>query len=132
MGGDALPPLTADNESLIQLPTPNKIGYRFAGWYVDSNYTTEYTKSLMEVGDRIIYAKWIIEMYTITFNTLGGNEITGWAGYYDTELPSIPIPTRTGYTFIGWYTDIDLTTEFTLTKFPGYDITIYAKWEIDP
>ena len=36
--------------------------------------------------------------------------------------------TRAGYTFDGWYTDADCTTEFTAATMPAEDITLYAKW----
>ena len=35
---------------------------------------------------------------------------------------------RAGYTFAGWYTDVDCTTEFTATTMPAEDLTLYAKW----
>ena len=41
----------------------------------------------------------------------------------------LPTPERTGYKFMGWYDNSNLTGEV-LTKFVGYkDITLYAKWE---
>ncbi len=36
--------------------------------------------------------------------------------------------TRAGYTFGGWYTDVDCTTEFTAATMPAENITLYAKW----
>ena len=36
--------------------------------------------------------------------------------------------TRAGYTFGGWYTDVDCTTAFTATTMPAENITLYAKW----
>lgn len=35
---------------------------------------------------------------------------------------------RAGYTFDGWYTDADCTTEFTAATMPAENITLYAKW----
>ena len=36
--------------------------------------------------------------------------------------------TRAGYTFGGWYTDADCTTEFTVPTMPAENTTLYAKW----
>ena len=37
-------------------------------------------------------------------------------------------PTKTGYTFAGWYSDAGLTTPYTFTTMPASSITLYAKW----
>jgi uncharacterized repeat protein (TIGR02543 family) len=37
-------------------------------------------------------------------------------------------PTRDGYTFDGWYSDITLTTPSTLAAMPAADIVLYGRW----
>ncbi len=57
----------------------------------------------------------------------GTNAISGKAG----DLINIPTPTRDGYDFVDWYTDIDYTTKFSQTHFNSDNeiINVYAKWK---
>ena len=70
------------------------------------------------------------------FGTLSGNIYTYGAGngkvtenYNDVTLTT---PTQAGYTFVGWYTDLELKNEVKLnadnTYTPTSNITLYAKW----
>ncbi|MCK7486337.1 MAG: InlB B-repeat-containing protein [Bacillus subtilis] len=40
-------------------------------------------------------------------------------------------PTKTGYTFAGWYSDAGLTSAYTFNTMPGQNFTLYAKWTIN-
>ena len=40
-------------------------------------------------------------------------------------------PTRTGYTFTGWFSDETLTNAYTFTTVPASDVTLYAGWSIN-
>lgn len=70
--------------------------------------------------------------YTVTFNSNGGSNIdtrTVVAGYV---LPtSSYTPTRSGYTFVGWYTDSALTSPFSFSTPINSNMTLYAKWSQD-
>ena len=109
------------------LPTPTKSGYTFAGWYYDDDFTTQaYAGDELE-DDVTLYAKWILNTYTITYNSNGGSSIPQTSDV--TQLPNpIPTPTKENYIFHGWYYDSD----FTDRAFPGdpltTDVTLYAKW----
>lgn len=39
-------------------------------------------------------------------------------------------PTREGYTFEGWFTDVDLTKTFSWSTAIGVDTTLYASWKV--
>lgn len=49
---------------------------------------------------------------------------------FNTQLDEF-IPSRLGYTFDGWYLDLDFLFEFEFTTMPAENITIYAKWKLD-
>ena len=69
--------------------------------------------------------------YTITYNLNGGkNAITNPTTYTEeTETITLAAPTRSGYTFGGWYSDAAFTTKVTqITKGTTGDLTFYAKW----
>ena len=38
------------------------------------------------------------------------------------------VPLRDGYTFSGWYSDINLNTPYIFGSMPTEDITLYGKW----
>lgn len=70
------------------------------------------------------------EIYTITFNPCGGTVNPTVTSTNSTgRLGRIPIPTRSGFNFVGWFTGIDDGDKIDLTyKFSG-DTTIYARWD---
>ncbi len=68
--------------------------------------------------------------YTISFNSNGGTTFSDIEEA--TELPSeLPIPTKSGYTFVNWYYD----SAFTQIANPGdtieSNVTLYAKWQLN-
>ena len=118
----------------MSLPVPEKEGYTFDGWYLDSEYN-----HLFKVEDYVnynsrrditLYAKWIINQYTITFNSNGGSSVSSITQDYATTVSKPTDPTKVGYTFAGWYSDSNLSTAYTFTTMPAEDITLYAKWNI--
>ena len=68
--------------------------------------------------------------YTVTFNANGGSVSPSSAVTTDGKLTALPIPTRSGYDFVGWYTTasggqpVSTGTEFT------QDTTLYAHWNV--
>jgi len=94
------------------------------------NYTT------MPGKDLVLHARWQ-ESYKITFDAVGG-----YLEKYYFYLPpnanfgiygNLPVPTREGHTFKGWYTKKEGGTkidESTIFSEEG-DTTIYAHWEVN-
>ena len=72
-----------------------------------------------------------VTYYTLHFETNGGSAITDMREANNTRISLTKyVPTRHGYTFIGWYSDHNLTnqvSEFSLTK----NMTVYAGWRAD-
>ena len=69
-----------------------------------------------------LYPVWNTNRYTITFDTNGGSEIAPITQDYGTVITAPADPTREGYTFIGWDTEIP-------TTMPAENITLKAKWK---
>lgn len=65
--------MTYTAESMPALPTPERVGYIFSGWYLDSAYTIPYTDGILYLymRDVTLYAKWEQE----TFETDGTYDI---------------------------------------------------------
>ncbi|KUG22535.1 hypothetical protein ASZ90_007689 [hydrocarbon metagenome] len=71
-------------------------------------------------------------MYTVTYNSQGGTDVADQhVTAPATTVGTLPTnPTRTGYTFGGWYTEEEGGgTQFTATTTVTEDITVYAKWD---
>ena len=72
-----------------------------------------------------------VTYYTLHFETNGGSAITDMREENNTRISLTKyVPTRHGYTFIGWYSDRSLTnqvSEVSLTK----NMTVYAGWRAD-
>ena len=69
-----------------------------------------------------LYPVWNTNKYTITFDTAGGSEIAPITQDYGTAITAPADPTREGYTFIGWDTEIP-------TTMPAENITLKARWK---
>ncbi len=75
-----------------------------------------------------LHAKWTINSYTISFNSNGGSAVASIIQNYGTAVTQPADPTKTGYTFAGWYADAGLTSSYTFTTMPAQNTTLYAKW----
>lgn len=78
-----------------------------------------------------MYAKWQINQYTIAFVTNGGSAIASILADYNSAVSEPLPPYRTGYSFVGWFSDVSLITPYTFTTMPLDGITLYAKWELN-
>ena len=111
-----------------ELPTSDRPGHTFAGWYTEATDGTKITENTVINADTTYYAHWI-ENVTVTFDADGGtvspNTITVQPG---STISTLPIPTKAGYTFKGWFTDNTYTTEVTSSTVVNANVTYIAKW----
>ncbi len=119
------------------LPVPVREGYSFGGWYTDNNtFKHKFEERKMPEGGAILYAKWIANAYTVTFHVNGGNELDAGektkSVTYDSTYGKLPLPTRSGYGFDGWFTAAEGGTEVTEnTKVTvASNQTLYAHWRL--
>ncbi|MDR3236685.1 MAG: InlB B-repeat-containing protein [Prevotellaceae bacterium] len=72
-------------------------------------------------------------VYGVSFNSNGGSAVASIAGVRQGQtLDSLPEPTKDGYVFEGWFTDATFGSRFTTTTAVTADVTLYAKWTIEP
>ena len=119
------------NATIAAIPTITKVGYTFKGWYLDNNYNTVFNLTKMPAYDVRVYAKWEINQYTISFNSNGGSNVSSITKDFDLPLTEPTKPTKTGYTFKGWYIDQNFNEGYSFIKMPANNLTLYAKWEIN-
>ena len=117
-GGSEIAPITQDYGTNITAPAnPTRKGYTFKGWDKEIPET-------MPAENITVKAQWEINQYTIAFDTNGGSEIAPITQDYGTEITAPDNPTRKGYTFIGWDTEIPKTV-------PAENMTVTAQWKIN-
>ena len=140
--GEAVGPLPTGTEA------PSRPEYDFAGWATTSGATTvDFTADTVwnTVDDGTVYAVWTKNTYTLTYDVNGEGAVLGTAGaaneavvhetlisdatYYTLDPSDPKAPTRTGYTFAGWFNDAQCTSTVGTTTMPSAPKTIYAKWD---
>jgi uncharacterized repeat protein (TIGR02543 family) len=104
----------------ILYTAPTRAGYTFAGWADSASATTggdmfpTYPSS-----DKTLYAVWTANTVTLTFDANGGkigtDETVAKPAMPRAATPQPDAPTRTGYTFLGWYDAKTGGTKTTLT-----------------
>lgn len=131
----------AAHETQIEtISIPTRTGYAFGGYFTKENGegiqyidgSGNFVNSLYgKVSPGTLYAKWTIKTYTVTFNANGGSVTTASKEVtYNSTYGTLPTPTRTGYTFNGWFTAasggsrIYSSTSVTILA----DQTLYAQW----
>lgn len=130
-GGTSVTTQTIEYGSKCTPKTPTKTGYSFDGWYRNAECTGEAWNFETDVvtDDITLYAKWIGDVYTVTFDTQGGSPVEAQQVSRDQFVTRPEDPVREGYTFVGWVTTSTGSTEYEFeTAKVQKDITIYAKW----
>ena len=93
-------------EAYGSLPTPEKTGYSFQGWFTDMADGTQIkdTSVVSITASQTLYAHWKANTYTIAFDKNNGTGTTAsiTATYGSDAVLTTNGFTRTGYTFDGW------------------------------
>lgn len=129
------------------LPTPNRYGYDFDGWYTEKigGKDKEVTETDV-VGTNpptTLYAHWTAKKCLVALDANGGKIDTtsgqvstkNYTATYGSKYNFLPTPTRTGgYKFVGWYTEetggTKVTSDTTVTTTQTH--ILYAHWSLIP
>ncbi len=112
---------------------PARTGYAFDGWYTTASGGAQYSFNTAVYSDKTLYAHWSSDAYIVVFDANGGtfssgNSTTSKTVYYGKTVSEPRIPTRTGYSFEGWYTSASGGWAYDLTSEVYSDKTLYAHW----
>ena len=115
------------------LPTPSRTDYTFNGWYTAASGGSKVSSSTtMGTANVTIYAQWtqVIKAHTLSFNANGGSVSEGSRSVNEgAAYGTLPTPTRSGYTFNGWYTAASGGSKVSNTTTMGTaNVTLYAHW----
>lgn len=82
----------------------------------------------------VIYVNFVAKTYKLSFNAQGGSvSPTSMEVTFDKAVGTLPTPTKTGYIFLGWYTEKEGGTQYTkdtVYKVAG-DTVLYAHWSAE-
>jgi uncharacterized repeat protein (TIGR02543 family) len=129
-GGSTIDSQNIAYGSLVTRPAdPVRANYIFLGWYKAPVLLTQWNfGSDVVTGPTTLYAIWLLDEYTVSFNANGGTGSKAVKMTYGSKL-SPPTVTRTGYTNNGWYKDSACTTAWNLNSDTvTANVTVYAKW----
>ncbi len=119
------------------VPSTSRTGYTFAHWTKDG---VEFNMSTPITENTTLVAVWSVNKHAVLFDKNTDDEnVTGMpneADYaaveYGTAISKTTDPSRTGYTFGGWFTDSACADEdafdFDNDLMPDNDLVLYAKW----
>jgi uncharacterized repeat protein (TIGR02543 family) len=130
-GGTPIDSIDIETWLTGEFQIPEREGYTFDGWFLESDFLTEVTAKTEIDTSLILYAKWVVNQYTISFETNGGNEIPSSTHDFGASISTMSEPFQPGFQFLGWFIDIELSTPFSISTMPAHDLTLYAKWMFD-
>ena len=137
--------ITADANGALAsaVETPSLSGFTFAGWFDAATGGNPVNVSDPFLADTTVYAQWTessqqpTNYYTITFNAYTGqfaDQSTTTTLMTDASgvLQSLPTtPTKSGYNFVGWYTDANAGDLVQVGHAFTSDAMLYARWTPD-
>ena len=141
-GGSAVASASVLSGETVSKPEtdPTKDGYVFAGWYTDSAFTKPFAFGVTPItADTTVYARFVeavVSEYEVTVKfVVDGEEAfaavktTGGVAY------NLPVPTKAGATFAGWWVSDFEDAEMLTYKYEEQALvehtTLYAVWESD-
>lgn len=131
-GGSAVP-TEYWTGSVRGLSTSVRAGYSFDGWFLqDGTSPVSFPYTPASLANQQFYAHWTQNTYTATFDTHGGSAVADIV--YTTSVRMPAAPTRSGFTFTGWYTAATGGNYIGLTYTPNplANVTIHAHWYAQP
>jgi len=105
---------TIENET-ITLANPTRVGHEFSMWK-EGNIIPAWS-----TGEKTFEALWDVNQYQLTFNPDNGENTIVIIGDYNSDIPSIEEPTKSGNTFLGWDKTVP-------TKMPANNDMFTALW----
>lgn len=138
-GGLQVKDVTAKKGTNVTLPTPERYGYHFDGWFANSSLTGSPVTSLKITQNATYYAKWTKVNYVYVYydcdNTYDRLEVAPNSVFKISSLPTPKDYVKNGksYPFVRWvFENGALATDFTSTSnmvlIAEYDIPLLNHW----
>lgn len=127
-------PLTYTMGTTWEDPQLELEGHTFEGWFTDQGLTIPFDISAIDEtrSSLSLFAKWVVNQYSITFETQGGSTIPNLVLDFGSVINVPTAPIKIGYTFDGWFNDALSNEEVVVpSTMPATHLTWFAKWIIN-
>lgn len=118
------------NVLLANLVGPIRMDAVFLGWYTEEvgGEQWDFTTARMPANDVTLYARYLENEYTLIYDD--GDQTQTLTVSEHALLAEPTPPVKTGFTFIGWYTDLTdgVVWDFTTDRMPARNLTLYARY----
>ena len=118
--------------SIGELPVCTKEQYSFLGWKDENGYIVTKNTNILDINGTTLKAYYTLTEKQLIFNANEGTVTPeSKTVYYNSAIGTMPSPTRSNYTFLGWYTQasggilIDSNTVYMYKT----NTTVYAHWK---
>ena len=125
--GETLDKIVVFGERYGSLPYTTRYGYTFDGWYIGEEKIDD--KTVVNISaDTVAVAKWTPNQYVVNFDYQGGEvSIDRKTVVFDAPYGDLPLTSKEGYSFVGWYAEeILLQADTTVSK--AYNLRLVAGW----
>jgi len=107
---------------------PTKTGFTFEGWFAEGRDDPWVFDEDTVTGTLTLTAKWKANVYTVKFDSKNGTSVADASVKHGETVTKPTNPTRSGYSFGGWYKDEKYTNAWSFNTPITSDITLYARW----
>jgi uncharacterized repeat protein (TIGR02543 family) len=123
---------TTTGASMLSPRTPTRAGYTFAGWYaaVSGGSAITFPYAHGHTSAFTLFARWTAKTLAVTYNSGGGSSVTATSTTTGASMLSPRTPTRSGYTFAGWYAAVSGGSAIRFPYAHGRTsaFTLFARW----
>jgi hypothetical protein len=128
-GGSTVDTVQIADGRTMALPVTTRAGYDFLGWFTGNlPGDVQFTSSTIVDRDMTLVARWERQSFMITFLTYGGSFVAPMTAKADAPITAPTNPTKPNFSFGGWFTTVDYTSEFEFDVMPETSITLHALW----
>ncbi|KMQ52126.1 cell wall/surface repeat protein [Chitinispirillum alkaliphilum] len=134
--GEDASQVSVNHGGIVPRPSdPSRLGYEFDGWYrnLESSVKWDFNENQI-FGDTTLYANWNVRDYSISYELYGGNNdsLNPLSYTIESETINLSNPSRTGYSFQGWFLEDVFENEVTeIVSGSSGEVKVYAKWDIN-